>query len=118
MRSGKTENYGVVKEIIEQAADSLADSIMDLKRRTELLEFGRSSWKAIDQIMKKEFGRNVRDYWESQSQVYKSMLRRRVWERTMAKVNERVGTRTSRSARQTTRLTSLESLLSAVEERR
>lgn len=113
----RAENYGVIMIVREQVATELADEIMDIKTRVGLLQFGHDRWTHIDAILKHNMGRNVREWWVAQSMVYKSMVRRRIWERALGLVQEKVAGMKASSRKRSSRSTTVESLLTLLEER-
>lgn len=80
--SGK-ENYGVVKQVVTLCAEDLVVELRALNSRAALLEAGHNRWKLIDGIMLKGMGKDVRRYWAAQTETYKSLLRRKVWEKAL-----------------------------------
>lgn len=115
MKDVEQNPYGIIRDMKHTAAMDLAQQMLALTKKEDLLRFGHDRWHKIDDIMLKDMGRNVRDYWAAQSMVYKSILRRDIWERALILV-KKDGMR--KSNRQTQRQsTSVESLLESVRER-
>ena len=52
-------------------------------RLDKALEFGHQRWKYIDKVMLEMEGEEVKQWWIklSRNQPYKSLLRRKIWER-------------------------------------
>jgi hypothetical protein len=69
--------------MISAAAREVVSLVESKKKVTTILTLGHNRFKVIDRIMVQELGTNVRDYWNEQSVVYKSMLRRRIWEQAL-----------------------------------
>ena len=96
--------------VIQVAVEEMIQYIGSKSHRSTLLRIGHDRFKVIDRIMTQNMGRNVQDYWDAQSTVYKSMLRRRIWEQALAHLREEERAGTLGQVKRHP-LTSLESLI-------
>jgi len=78
--------HSIVDVITNEAAkDLFRHFTRSYIRLDKALEFGHQRWRHIDKVMLKEEGDEVRDWWKklSRNQPYKSLLRRKIWEKFM-----------------------------------
>ena len=80
---------GVIKKVILICARDLRAELRLLNSRRELLEAGHKRFQIIDNLMEKKMGPDVRKYWGAQTETYRSLLRRKVWEKALAGIGNR-----------------------------
>ena len=70
----------------EAAKDLFRHFTKSYIRLDKALAFGHERWKHIDKVMLKEEGEEVRLWWIKlgRNETYKSLLRRKIWEKFMA----------------------------------